>query len=135
MLSDFDINISTGSAIAGLAISIAFFGVWLTKRIKKIRSVKRHDIENSKYKKSQLVGIVLIFLFIIPWSYLVLSNLAKGALLLSMFIFSLFNVPNWLENILEGTTFAGASFMVFSGMYFICEYLWPKKEIMKEENG
>ena len=128
MLKDFDINISHGAIRVGLTLSIILFCIWLARKIIKKRSEKIPNEKALKYTNSQRFGIFSIIFFLAPWSFLVLSNLAKGAMFLSLFIFNLFRVPFWLENILESLTYAGANFMIFAGIYSCCEYFWPKKK-------
>ena len=129
-----DITTTAGAVIGGLVISIILFSVWLTRKIKQKKSESRLQEGKLYYSNSQRAGIFLIILLLVPFLYLTLGSLAKGALFLYFFIFSQLSLPAWLDMVLESLALSGAYFLIFAGTFSICELIWPRKKTEKVNN-
>ena len=130
-----DLTTTAGAMIGGLVISIILFSIWLARKIKKGKSEGRPKEVKLYYSNSQRAGIFLIILLLVPFLYLTLGSLAKGALFLYFFIFSQFSFPAWLDLVFESIAISGAYFMIFAGIYSICELIWPIKKIEEANNN
>jgi hypothetical protein len=57
-----------------------------------------------------------------------MSYLAKGALILTFLILNLLHLSGLVQVAFHITAIAGCYFMMLSGTYLLCEYIWPKRE-------
>ena len=126
---------SNGVVAISLLLSIVLFLVWLFRRRVKLKEERTVKLEKSaSYTTAQVFGIIGIFIFMLPIFYIVMSNLAKGALFLFFFLFGLIPFPKLIRSLLELIAGTGVNFMVFTGTYLLCEFIWPQKTPYKEKD-
>ena len=109
-----------------MAIGLSIF--WILQRRKKRKSVQNQNLKHQLYySTTQIHGIVGILLFLLPIFFLVISNLLRGILFLSFFIFRFLHFPDSLVNFLMYILLPVSFFITIIGTYLICEFIWPQK--------
>jgi Ca2+/Na+ antiporter len=119
---------SSGVVALSLLLSLILFLVWLFRRRVKIKEERAVELEKSgSYTTAQVFGIIGIFVFMLPIFYIVMSNLAKGVLFLLFFLFGLIPFPKLIRSLLEFIAGTSVNFIVLTGTYLLCEFIWPQK--------
>ena len=114
-------------------LGLLFFIAWIIRR----RKIRKKKIEVNKltlkkpYTTSQIFGIIGILIFILPIFLSVGSILQKGLYILVLLLFVLIEFPNTVAIILKTLYFVSTTFCLFSGVYLVCEMMWPKRNVDK----
>ncbi len=114
---------------AAIIFSIVLIFWWRSKRRNKIDSIQSI---NTKYTGLQKLGMICIIVFLVPIFFLIFSYIAKGAVILFIFLFQLIRIPESVILPLLYIIYTATIIMALFGTYYTCEFIWPKKYEIKE---
>ena len=114
-------------------LALLFFIAWIIWR----RKIRRKKIKVNKltlkkpYTTIQIFGIIGILLFILPIFWSVGVMLQKGLYLLIIFFIGWIGLPETVVMVIKTIYFVSTWFCLFSGVYLVCEMMWPKRTVDK----
>ena len=112
-------------------LALIFFIVWIVRRRKKRNEkIKANGLVKKPYTTSQIFGIIGILVFMLPISWIVVVMLQKGLYLLFILLFGWIKLQI-ISIILKTIFFVFTLFLMFAGVYFVCEFIWPKRYLDK----
>ena len=116
-----------------LPVALVFFLSWLVYRRKtRKEKIKASKLEKKKYSTSQMFGIAGILVFILPIFWAVGVMLQKGLFVLFILLTGWIDAP--IVIIVLKTIFAVSTlFLLFTGVYLVCEFTWPNRYVAKIE--
>ena len=111
-------------------LAILFTIVWIIRR-RKIRreEIKAKNLEKRPYNTLQVFGMIGIIVFILPIFWAVGVMLQKGLYILAILLFGWIGLPNTISIIAKSIFFLSTYFLLFYGVFFVCEFMWPKRYI------
>lgn len=115
------------NSVIELFIPIILVIIWVVRRRKIKRKYSETDREKTKYTTIQIFGIIGILFFLLPIFWIVASALIKGIYILIILLIGWIELPTSVSTILKSITKGILMFLSFSGIYLICELLWPKR--------
>lgn len=114
-------------------LALLLFIAWIFWR-RKIRK-KKMKVNKLTFKKPytaiQIFGIIGILLFIVPVFWSVGVMLQKGLYVLVILFFGWIELPVTAVMVIKTIYFVSTLFFLFSGVYLICEMMWPKRTVDK----
>ena len=115
-------------------LAILFTIVWIIRR-RKIRrkEIKAKNLEKRPYTTLQIFGIIGILVFILPIFWAVGAMLQKGLYILAILLFGWVELPKTISMIPKTIYFLSTMFLLFSGVYHVCEMMWPKRYLDRSE--
>lgn len=117
--------------LIGFISSLILSVYWILKRRQNRRKHRNQSEQKMAYSKMQIFGIASILLFLMPIFFTVFTQLVRGILILSLFLFRIVNIPEIAVSILIALLIPCLYFLVFIGLYVVGEYVWPKKSIVE----
>ena len=116
-----------------LLLALTFFIIWIVRRRKKRNEeINASGLVKKPYTTSQIFGIIGILVFMLPISWIVVVMLQKGLYLLFILFFGWIKLQI-ISTILKSIFFVSTFFLMFAGIYLVCEFIWPKRFINKEQ--
>ena len=108
-------------------LALIFFIVWIVRRRKKRNEkIKANGLVKKPYTTSQIFGIIGILVFMLPISWIVVVMLQKGLYLLFILLFGWIKLQI-ISTILKTIFFVSTTFLMFTGVYLVCEFIWPNR--------
>jgi len=115
-------------------LTILFFITWIIRRrIIRRKRIKVDKLEKRQYTTSQIFGIIGILIFILPIFYVVGVMLQKGLYVLYILLFGWVEFPNTVGMTIKTIFFVLTTFLLYTGVYVVCEMMWPNRFIDKAE--
>jgi hypothetical protein len=87
---------------------------------------RSQEVRKKPYTIAQVFGIIGILFFILPVFRAVGIMLQKGLYFLAILFSGWIALPKTISIIIK-TTFFVSTFFLFSGVYLVCEMIWPKR--------
>ena len=113
-----------------IILAIVAFIIWVIIHRIKLKS-SNNEIRQS-YTGLQILGMIGIVVFMAPLFFVIVSSVAQGCLFILFFLFSLVPFPEIVKLIFQFTTYSIMTFCIFSGTYYLCEKIWPKRSVLNE---
>ena len=95
---------------------------------RKRRRLNNSIVNQGRYTKIQILGILGVIFFMFPVSWITLTYLLKGAMLLLLLIIGFLRLPETIKNSVILLFQLASIFITIMGLYFVCEIVWPKKQ-------
>ncbi len=110
-----------------LPFALTFFIVWIVRRrIKRNKDIKVNWLVKKPYATSQIFGIIGILVFMLPISWIVVVMLQKGLYILFILLFGWIKLQI-IATIIKTLFFVSTTFLMFTGVYLVCEFIWPNR--------
>jgi len=117
-------------------LTILFFIAWIIRRrIIRRKGIIVDKLEKRPYTISQIFGIIGILFFILPIFYVVGVMLQRGLYILYILLFGSVKSPNTVDMTIKTIFYVLTTFLIYTGVYIVCEMMWPKRFIGKVELG
>jgi len=117
-------------------LTILFFIAWIIRRrIIRRKRIIVDKLEKRPYTISQIFGIIGILFFILPIFYVVGVMLQRGLYILYILLFGSVKSPNTVDMTIKTIFYVLTTFLIYTGVYIVCEMMWPKRFIGKVELG
>ena len=97
----------------------------------RMKKIKANQLEKRPYTTRQILGIVGILIFLLPIFWIIGVMLQKGLYLLFILLFGWIEFHNTVYLVIKTIFFVLTTFLLFLGVYLVCEMMWPKRFIDK----